>query len=355
MKGRLAVQSLVGFVRLLHFFRSETETESETPGKTSMIPAHPIVCLLRVATFAACSLAVLSDCIAEDRRTIPLGEKPESVCRGFGGRLYATMINGDEPGDGTIVSIDGDAVTVFATGLNSPKGLVFVDGMLVTADETTLWKVDQSGKVTKLADAASFPKPIEFLNDVAASRDRKSVYVAEMSTPSPMFDPSGERKLWALDGTQAEALPAKGCVYRVTLDGEVTQVVPPGDPALRFPNGLAVGGTAEKERLFCADFFTGNIVLFENGTHKIVGQGPRGLDGLAVTQDAFFASSWTEGVVWKIDRKTKEKTVLIDGLKTAADFFFDRKNDQLLIPDMVAGTLTFLPLNTPVAPATDAK
>lgn len=320
-----------------------------------MIAAHSIVCLLRVTAFTACSLFVLSDGIAADHKIIPLGNSPESVCRGFGGKLYATMINGDEPGDGTIVSIDGETVAVFATGLNSPKGLVFVGGLLVAADETTLWKVDPKGKVTKLAEASSFPKPIEFLNDVAASHDRKSVYVAEMSTPTPMFDPSGERKLWALDSPQAAALPTKGCVYRVTLDGEVTLAVPSGDPSLRFPNRLAVGGTAEKERLFCADFFTGNIVVYENGKHRIVGQGPRGLDGLAVTKDAFFASSWTEGVVWKIDRKTKEKTVLIDGLKTAADFYFDRKNDQLLVPDMVAGTLTFLPLNTPSSPATDSK
>jgi hypothetical protein len=320
-----------------------------------MIAARPLDCLLRVIACAVCSLALLSDGIGADHRTISLGNSPESVCRGFGGKLYATMINGDEPGDGTIISIDGDTVAVFATGLNSPKGLVFVGGALVTADETTLWKVDQSGKVTKLADAASFPEPIEFLNDVAASRDRKSFYVAEMSTPSPMFDPSGERKLWPLDSPQASALPAKGCVYRVTLDGQVTQAVPPGDVSLRFPNGLSVGGKAETDRLFCADFFTGNIVLFENGTHRIVGQGPRGLDGLIVTKDAFFASSWTEGVVWKIDRKSKETTVLMDGLKTAADLYFDRKNDQLLIPDMVAGTLTFLPLNTPASSATDAK
>jgi hypothetical protein len=36
--------------------------------------------------------------------------------------------------------------------------------------------------------------------------------------------------------------------------------------------------------------------------------------------------------------------VLLEGLKTAADFFFDEANKQLIVPDMVAGTLTFLPL-----------
>ncbi len=58
---------------------------------------------------------------------------------------------------------------------------------------------------------------IEFLNDVAASLDGKAAYVSDLSSPQPMFDPSGERKLWALDSPQAGGLPAKGCVYRVEL------------------------------------------------------------------------------------------------------------------------------------------
>lgn len=277
-------------------------------------------------------------------KTIPLGRNPESVCRGFGGKLYVTMINEEVPGDGGIVVVDGDKVSEFCKGMNSPKGLAFVGEFLIAADETTLWKVDQKGTVSCLAAASDFPNPIEFLNDVVASRDGKSVYVAEMSTPKPMFDPNGERKLWPVGSEQDAQLPRKGCAYKVTLDGQISRVVPPGDSSLRFPNGLAVGGPKDRERLFVADFFTGNIVLYENETFRTVSSGPRGLDGLAVTRDAFYASSWTEGVVWRIDRKSGEKTVLLEGLKTAADFWLDTKNQQLLVPDMVAGTLTILPL-----------
>lgn len=300
-----------------------------------------------VRTFA-CVVAVLLGGLSlqaqeAGKKTIKLGKNPESVCRGFGGKLYATLINDDEPGDGTIVAIDGENVTVFAKGLNAPKGLAFVGGFLVTADETTMWKVDKSGNATKLVEAKDFPREVEFLNDVAASRDGESVYVSELSSPAPMFDPSGERKLWDVDSEEAAKLPKKGCVYRVTLGGKVTEVMPPGDNRLRFPNGLAVGGTKEKERLFAGDFFTGNIVVYEDGKYRKVAQGPRGLDGLAVTKDAFIASSWPQGVVWRIDRKTKETKVLAEGFQSAADFFYDAKNKRLAIPDMVAGTLTFLP------------
>ena len=118
-------------------------------------------------------LAFVSAALAEAQspKTIPVGKNPESVCRGFGDKLYLTMINGEDPGDGTIVVLVGDTPTVFAKGLNSPKGLVFVGDYLITADETTLWKIDKAGALTKLVEKKDFPKPIEFLNDVAVGRD----------------------------------------------------------------------------------------------------------------------------------------------------------------------------------------
>ena len=278
-------------------------------------------------------------------KTIPVGKSPESVCRGFGGKLYITMINGDEPGDGTIVSLDGDTVSVFAKGFNAPKGMVFVGDTLVVADETTMWKVDKNGTATKLVEAKDFPQPIEFLNDVAASKDGASVYVSEMSTPTPMFDPSGERKLWDLDSPQAKELPKKGCIYKVTLKGQVTLAVPAGNVAIRFPNGVAVSEEEGPERLFVGDFFSGEIVTYQDGKYTTVASGLRGIDGLTVTRDTFYASSWNQGKVWKVDRKTREVKVLLEGLKTAADFYYDAKNKQLLVPDMIGGTLTFLPID----------
>ena len=85
--------------------------------------------------------------------------------------------NAEEPGGVGINIIDGDKVKEFCRGMHSPKGLAFVGGFLVTADETTVWKVNKKGKATKLAEKKDFPNEIEFLNDVAASRDKKSVYV----------------------------------------------------------------------------------------------------------------------------------------------------------------------------------
>lgn len=317
--------------------------------------------------FASCLLLLSCSRLPAEPayRSIQVGENPESVCRGFGGRLYVTLINGEQPGDGSIVSVDDtesavksnagnvsgqtdkDRVAVFAKGFNAPKGLVFTGEYLVAADETTLWKIDGQGTVTKLAEAKDFPRPIEFLNDVVFSSSESAVYVAEMSNPAPMFDPSAERQLWDLESSQAKSLPMKGCVYRVSLKGEVTEAAPPGTSALRFPNGLALETPDDhkSERLLIADFFTGSILTFKDDMYQELTGGMRGLDGLAVTDAAWYGSSWTQGKVWRVDRKTKESRVILDGLKTAADFFLDAPDHQLIVPDMVAGTLTFVPID----------
>ncbi|MFP6899328.1 MAG: hypothetical protein VCA36_00200, partial [Opitutales bacterium] len=124
-----------------------------------------------------------------EKKVIEIGTKPESVCRGFGGKLYVTMLNGGEPGDGEIKVLDGDEPKVFAKGLNNPKGMAFVGGFLVVADETMVRKIDKNGKVSVLVEAEDFPNEVTFLNDVAASHDGKSVYVTDMSHPKWMFDP----------------------------------------------------------------------------------------------------------------------------------------------------------------------
>ena len=47
-----------------------------------------------------------------EKKVIEIGTKPESVCRGFGGKLYVTMLNGGEPGDGEIKVLDGDELVL---------------------------------------------------------------------------------------------------------------------------------------------------------------------------------------------------------------------------------------------------
>ena len=280
-----------------------------------------------------------------ERKTLDVGTKPESVCRGFGGKLYFTLIGGDEPGDGAIHVIDGDTTKPFATGLNNPKGIAFVKGALITTDETQVMKINGKGKVSVLAQAEDFPAEIEFLNDVAADRSREAVYVTEMSHPRRMFDPDGDRELWPLDSEHQNNLPRTGCVYKITLDGEISLAVPPGDRRMPGPNGVTITGPKEKPFLAMADFFTGNLVAYQDDKMRLIAKNLlRGGDAIEFGNGLIYVSSWTQGKVIAYDRKQKKATTIIDGLTSAADFYLDRKANQLVIPDMLEGKLHFVPL-----------
>ena len=224
-----------------------------------------------------------------ENKVIEVGKKPESVCRGFGGKLYVTIINEDQPGDGGINLVDGDEVTEFCRGMNSPKGIAFVGGFLVVADETTIWKVDRKGKAEALVKKDDFPNPIEFLNDVAGAPDGESVYVSEMSDPKWMFDPSGERKLWELGSPDAKS-PQTGCIYQVSLDGKVTLAVPAGGE-LTGPNGVTSRGKNERAAIVMGDFFTGKILSYNGKKMRVLADGMRGADGVVFGNGAMYVSS----------------------------------------------------------------
>ena len=58
-----------------------------------------------------------------EAKTLKVGTKPESVCRGFGGKLYVTMINNEEPGDGgsAILDISSGGLATFTGGYWHPR------------------------------------------------------------------------------------------------------------------------------------------------------------------------------------------------------------------------------------------
>lgn len=288
------------------------------------------------------SIMVATPVLGAKNKVVKIGERPESVTKGFGGKYYITVMNSpDTEGDAVIKMLDGDKVTVFAKGLNEPKGIAFTGDYLITADQTRVMKIDRKGNVSILVDKKSFPREVSFLNDVAVSHDRKSVFVTDMGAISKMFDPDKERTLWPLKSKQAKELPALGCVYQITLDGKISDAVSSGQKLVPGPNGV---GRSGKTGLLLGDFFTGNIVRkTKKGKLRVIAEGLRGAD--AVDSDGkggIYVSSWTQGKVWKLTENGKKKELLLEGLKSAADFYLDRKAKKLIVPDMLAGTLIFV-------------
>ena len=273
-------------------------------------------------------------------KTIAVGTRPESVTRGFGGKWFVTVMNTpDQLGDGVVKVLDGDVATDFATGLDEPKGICFTGKFLVVTDVKRVWKIDAKGEKTVLAEGAAFSEPVVFLNDAACEPGGKAVFVTDMGANTQMRDPQGN--LWPLGSAGAQALPAIGRVYKIGLDGKVG-IALDKNKDMPCPNGVSVAGSG---RLLIGEFFTGTLIEARGKTLKPLASGMRGAD--AIEEDGrgnVYVSSWTQGKLFKVGKGNKEPEVVAEGFQSAADFFLDRKGRQILLPDMKAGTLTFLPL-----------
>ena len=266
---------------------------------------------------------------------LEVGQRPESIVKGFDGDFFVTVMNGKEAGDGVIKRVHGSAVTVFATGFDEPKGICFVGGLLVTTDLDKVKTIDANGKVAILANKDDFPKAVSYLNDAAAGPDGKSVYIADMGANTKMHGPNG--KLWPLGGEVAADFPTIGRVYRIGLDGKVTIAID-ANSLMPCPNGVGVGKDGQ---LLVGGFFTGNFIEQRDGELDVIADSFRGAD--AVEQDAegyYYVSSWKQGRAWRVAPDGMSSVVVIDGLKSAADFYLDEPNRRLLVPDMLAGTVS---------------
>jgi sugar lactone lactonase YvrE len=272
-------------------------------------------------------------------KTLNIGDRPESVCRGFDGKLYVTVMNSkDTAGDAVIKVVDGDKISTFATGMDEPKGIAFTGDHLITADSKQVWKIDAKGKASVLAAADAFPHPPVFLNDVAVAPDGKSVFVTDTGDVPAMLGPDG---LWPLDSPQAKEIPVIGRVYQIQFDGKVTVAID-ACPEMLNPNGVT---SPEAGLLLVAEFFKGNILIHRDGKLTILNTGLRGGDGIERdSKGNLYVSSWTQGKVWKLDPDAKKTEVIIKGHKAAADFLLDEKNGLLILPDMTAGTLSYYKL-----------
>lgn len=286
-------------------------------------------------------LGLIPLCAVAATRSIPVGPNPESVTRGFGGDLFVSLMGEtrkDGDGNGRIVRVAGESVSVFAAGLDDPKGIVFTGEHLITADFTRVWKIDSTGQRTLLAGPADFPQPPAYLNDVALAPDGRSVLVTDMGAVTKMRNPEGQ--LWPVDSAEAAAIPVIARVYRITLDGKVSVAID-AQPGMLLPNGVAA---PDVDTLLVAEFFTGNILEHRAGKFRILASGHRSADG--INRDArgtLYVSEVFTGKVWAIPAQGDK--VLLATLSSAADFLFDEPAGRLIVPDTKAGALVTVPLN----------
>ena len=276
----------------------------------------------------------------EIRFPVEVGVKPESITKGFNGNYYVTIMNGKEIGDGAVVEISNSGVRTFFKGCDEPKGIVFSNEHLYFSDVTRIWKVDRNGNASIFVDKENFPHEVLYLNDVSLDADGTGIYVADMGATSYMRDENND--LWPLDSEQAKRVPQLGRIYHIDAKGRVT-VAQDTSPLMLNPNGVGIDNDGN---IMVGSFFLGNFLVTVNGELTPLKGQFRGAD--AVEQDSrgnYYVSSWVLGKVWKIDGITKESTVLIEGLQSAADFYLEEEKGRLLLPDMKAGMIYTVDIN----------
>jgi glucose/arabinose dehydrogenase len=255
-------------------------------------------------------------------------KNPESVCVGLDGRIYVTCIGEfDKDGDGSVMVIQDGKAKPFAEGLDDPKGIVAFQQFLFVADKKRVLRIDPKGKVTVVADEKAFPVPPMFLNDIAVD-EYGGLYISD----------SGNLK------------GAGGAIFRIDQKGKVTLVADAKkSPALKIPNGIVHDSLMH---LLVVDSMTGelNRMTIADGKTEKLADGFGFADGIIFDKyGRLYVSDYKGGKVYVIPRPGAKPVLLAEGFKSAADICLDRTNKFILVPDMIAGTVTAIPAQVPGA------
>ena len=201
--------------------------------------------------------------------------------------------------------------------------MAWKDWLFVT-DKTRIWKVDSKGRASVFVKASDFPQPPLFLNDPAVD-SRGNLYVSDTGD----IEKGG-----------------KGAIFKITPDGKVSLVISEAqNPAIKSPNGLLFEPSG---KLLVLDFASGELlrVDVDKRTVEKVADGFGGGDGLARdSAGILYVSDWKGGHVWRLDlrRKGAKPEQYARSFQSAADIGLSRDGKFILVPDMKAGALYWLP------------
>ena len=251
---------------------------------------------------------------------------PESVVQAKDGRIFVSEINEfGKSGDGQITVIDQHGkASVFASGLDDPKGLAMIGQNLYVADNTKVMKITPDGKASVFVATSAFPvKPI-FLNDLEADL-QGNLYVSDSGD---LFN-TGKG----------------GAIYKISPSGEVKLLINDvQDSRVKAPNGLLADDTGTV--LIYVDFASGILYSLNTQTGILtdIAEGFGGGDGVVHhSSGTMYVSDWKSGKVFSVNTKG-DVTLLKDGYQSAADIAITKDEKYLLVPDMKGGALDFIPL-----------
>jgi gluconolactonase len=250
---------------------------------------------------------------------------PESAIQTKNGRIFVSEIGASgKDGDGQISEIDSAGkASVFASGLNDPKGLAVIGEYLFVTDKTNILKISlKDAKASIFVAAAAFPSTPQFLNDLEADL---------------------QGNLYVSDSGDIRGTGKGGALYKIDATGKVTLLIDgKQDPRVMAPNGLLADDTGDV--LLFVDFTSGVLYTFNQKTRVLtdIAEGFGGADGLVHHSDGtMYVSDKKAGKVYSLSTKG-DMRVLKEGYQSAADIAISKDEAYLMVPDMNAGELDFI-------------
>ena len=285
---------------------------------------------MRISKLLLALVAVVSiTAQAHETKKITGLKMPESTIAAKDGRVFVSEIGEfGKDGDGQITVVDknGEA-KVFSQGLDDPKGLAIVGKDLYVADNHRVIKITPDGKTSVFAAAEAFPDAPQFLNDLESDA-AGNIYVSD----------SGDLK------------GVGGAVYKINPQGKVTTIINgKQDARVLAPNGLLMGKTSNC--IMVVDFVSGVLYRLDMKKNTLieVAKGFGGGDGIVKgKKDQFYVSDWKNGKVFsvKLEKGAVANAELVkEGFAAAADIAPSLDGKFLLVPDMKAGELVYLPVH----------
>ena len=275
---------------------------------------------LKIAALIASIYLNNSFATAAEMQKITGLKTPESAIQAKDGRIFVSEINEfGKDGDGQISVIDTSGiVSVFASGMDDPKGLAMIGDKLYVADKNRVLEVFPDGTWAVYGAQMAFPGTPVFLNDLVAD-SAGNLYVSDSGT-----------------------LKEGGQIYKITPNGDVSVVADSKNPDILAPNGLLMDG----KNLLEVDFASGilyRVNLKTGGTTKVA-EGFGGGDGLVRTKTGkLIISDWQNGKIYQV--VGKKAKLIKEGYQASADIVLSNDGKTLIVPDMKAGELDFLPIS----------
>lgn len=247
-------------------------------------------------------------------------KSPESVVQDKNGNIYITEIGEfNQDGDGQITKMDKKGnITVFAKGMDDPKGITMMGKNLYVTDKMRVLEVYPDGSWQVYGAQMAFPGTPVFLNDIEADKTG-NLYVSD----------SGSLQ----DGGQ---------IFKIAKDGLVTIIADSKNPDILAPNGLLFEG---RNQMLSVDFASGILyrVNLASGATTKVAEGFGGGDGIVKTKSGkVLISDWKNGVINQLSGG--KARLFKSGLTSAADMALSADGEYLLVPLMKVGELLFIPL-----------